>query len=477
MRRKLITVIVITLLVALPATPAVLGWHTEEIYRDVAARVSDDNPEIDLRIHEYERGWLGARAQYTVDITGPWAELYREHADTDEPLQMHGRDDIRHGPWLGEGFGAARFDSELRMADALHALGHDEIADNPILVARSHINTRGHVDSRFHIPDYRFAFDAATDDGAPRTLTLEWRDAGGRAGIEGDLSRVLLLAPELTLSDDEGTHVAVRDFELGDRSRRGSDGLWLGRAHMAIAELEVALEEAGEALGMELNGLTIETRSEADDDRAEVTSLFAFDDMSVNGNRFEDGEFRTRIRNLEREPLARLNHLINRAQQEFGQDEIDPAYEAEMMEAVDDLLRGSPELQSERIHIGTDEGPITGDLRLGFDGERPFQSELPITLLDPLSGHLELRVPRPLVRDALYAAMQGHLPEGEFGGEMEARLRQQVDQSINILVAMGLLEREGSEIILRVQKETGGPPLVNDQDVMAMFQALSQLFE
>lgn len=481
MGRKLIVVVVLGLGAALAAAPAVLGWHTEQTYADIAGRVNADHADTRIRIDDYERGWLGARADYTVEIGGGWADLYHEAGGPEGPLRIHGRDRIRHGPWVGNGLGAARVDSELRMTEALEALGHSEIAREPVIHARSVVSVTGGLDSRFHIPDHRIEFEATGRDGEPERLSLNWREAGGRGGIEGDTTRVLLTVAEIALATEGGDRLTLNGLEIGDRSRRGDDGLWLGRMHLAIEDVALVIDDAAEPVDFHMKRLTIENHTDADDSHARADTIFAFDRARANGVTVGDGELHAHFSHLAREPLARLAATLERVQRQVDADpkaaEIDDATEAELTKALGDLLRGSPQVRTERFHVDTAEGPIGGELRLRFDGERPFDPDIPVTLIDPISGHLELRIPAELARRGLYASMRQQLPEGHFEDEMDARLRQQVEQTINILVAMGLIDREEQELIFRVEKETGEPPLVNDQDIMAMIQAIASLME
>lgn len=473
MRRKLIMALVVIVLVAVPISPAVLGWHAEQAYESISERISADYPDIDWRVESFERGWLTSSARYRVEIGGNWAETLQPGQDG--PLVLHGRDRIRHGPWVGDRFSAARIDSVLRAPEWLQALGQDEIAREPIISARSHIDTLGNVDSRFHFPDHRVDIQDEQSADSAETVTIEWNDAGGHGGIEGDLTRVLVHVPDLRVTNDSGDAVSVRDFEIGDRSRRTSDGLWLGQLHLAVAEVAFVGGGAEAPDDARLRDFELRSETDADDDYATAETRMTFAEFTAGAITFSDADIHTRAEQLARGPMARLSQLANDMQAGVNGDAA--ANEEALYAAVDDLLRGSPRLASERMQVDTPVGRATADLALRFDGDRDFRSAVPVSLIDPLAGHLELRLPRELIRRSMYAAMSDEPPADLFTTEMDSRARQQVDQAINILVATGLMEREDDTLIIRMDKESGGPALINDQDIMAMIQALGGLFE
>ncbi len=473
MRRKLILAFVVIVLVAAPISPAVLGWHAEQAYESISEQISADYPDVDWQIEDFERGWLTSAARYRIEIEGNWAEALQP--GDNGPLILHGSDQIRHGPWVGDRFSAARIDSTLRATEWLQALGQDEIAREPIVNARSHIDTLGNVDSRFHFPDHRVEITGEMLQDGAETVTVEWRDAGGRGGIEGDLTRILVHIPDLRMTNERGDAVSVTDFEAGDRSRRAHDGLWLGRMHIAVDELTFVGGDTEAPEDARIRGLELRSETRADDDYATTDTRLAFAELAAAGITFRDADVDIRAEQLARAPLARLNRMANEVQ--AGRNgEAEGSTEA-MHAALDDLLRGSPRLATERMQVDTPVGLASGDIALRFDGERPFRSAVPVSLIEPLAGHLELRLPRELVQRSMYAAMRDEPPADLFTTEMDSRTRQQADQAINILVATGLIDREDDTLIVRIDKEAGGPALVNDQDIMAMIQALGGLFE
>lgn len=478
MTRKLIAGLVVLVLAAVVATPAALGWQTERTYTRIVERVNADNRDIAVRIDEYERGWLTARARYTVRVTGPYREAFREIAGTDQGLQLDGRDRISHGPWADGGPAIARIDSEIRMTEALQALGQEAIADAPIVSARSVIDLRGDVHSRFHVPDHRF--EAAAGEGGSEALSAEWREVSGNASLVDGTTRFTLLVRELALQNDGGDRFAVSDVEIGERSRRNGEGLRLDRAHLTIGRVDLRVDDPQRPLDFRMQGLELASEIDAAGDHAGIDSLLGFERALANGIELTDARIETRLEHLRREPLARLQALMSEMRREHdpGEDlEARDVPDAEIRAALAELLRGSPRLQSESLQVDTPDGSISGDLRLAFDGERRFDINAPMTLLGPLSGRLELYVPREVVRRGLYTGMREQLPGGEPGADMEARLRRQADQAIDVLVGTRLLGEQDGRLVLRIDKEAGEPALVNDQDIMRLLQAIAGLMQ
>lgn len=482
MRRKLIVVLVIGLAVAVPASPAVVGWHTDRMYHDLAAELDSDTDNVGVEIDDYEVGWLESRSRYTIEITGPWADLLREQAGGDGAVRIEGRDQIRHGPWTGAGFGAARIESQWRAPELLRALGQDDIAEETVARARSTIDARGNLDTRFAVRDHAFEFSVDTEDGGePETVEVDWRDAAGRAGVEPDLRRLLVTLATLRVEGSGGDSVSLERLEMGSRTRPASDGLQLGSGHLAVDALDARFAAAEDSFELGARALSLENAIEADDDTARADSIAAFDELRVQGLALDDGEIHLRASELDREPLARLQSLLDEAratvQDGAGEGSEVDELDADIRDAFGEVLRGSPSVRSERIHIGTPDGAIRGDLTAGFDGERPFDAATPVSLIDPIHADFELRIPHGFARRLAYASMEGELPQDDLSEAASSDQRQQIDQALEIIVGLGLIEREGDELILQFDKEAGGPPLINNQDIMAMIEAFSRLTE
>lgn len=480
MARKLIAGSIVLVLAAVVATPAALGWQAERIYARIVERVRADNPDVHIRIDEYQRGWLTARARYTVSITGAYRAAFRGVAGTDQRLELNGRDRISHGAWADGRPAIARIDSEIRMTEALRALGQEAIADDPVLEARSVIDLGGDTHSRFRIPDFRFDAASRNREGETGGITIEWRDVSGEASLVNGTARLGMRVGQVALENDHGARVTITGLELGDDSRHDEQGLRSGRAELSVRRLGVRGDHPEQPLDIQIERLMAANETAVAGEYAEITSLLAFERAVVNGIDLTDARVETRLGHLRREPLGRMQALMAEMQRRRGaDDELDSrdVPDAEIDAALADLLRGSPRLESERLQVHTPDGRISGDVRLGFDGERDFDVDIPLTLLDPLSGRVELYVPRELVRRGLYARMREHLPRGEFGAEMDARLRRQVDQTIDLLVGARLLAEDGGRLVLRIAKEAGGQVRVNDRDITQLIQVLGRLME
>lgn len=480
MARKLIAGLAVLALAAIIATPAALGWEAERTYTRIVQRVNADNRDVAVRIDEYERGWLTARARYTVSISGPYGDAFREISGSDRRLRLEGRDRISHGPWADGRPAIARIDSEVRMTEALSALGQDAIADDPVVHARSVIGLGGDVRSRFRVPDHRFEAAVSDPEGEVEQLTVEWRNVSGDAAVTDGTTHFTVLVREMTLRNDGGDRLALSGVEIDDRSQRSAEGLRLDRARLSIERLELQVDAPESPLDLRVERLAAANEMDLAGDHAEITSLLTFERALANGVELTDAEVETRMGHLRREPLVRLQALMNRMQREAGPGDDLEARDVpgdEIRAALADLLRGSPRLESERLQVDTREGRVSGDVMLAFDGEGGFDVDVPATLLGPLSGRLELYVPRTLVRNGLYSAMREQLPGGELGEDMDARLRRQAGQTIDLFLGTGLLDEVDGRLVVRIDKEAGGPALLNNQDIMRMLQAIAELVE
>jgi len=474
MARKLTFAVILVVLVGVPASPAVLGWYTESAYRDAAAQLGAANPDVSVRIEAYERGWLSAEARYTIELGGPYADLRQDLTGQSGPIRITGRDRIRHGPVTDLRLRVARADSELRMTEFLRELGQDEIADDTVLAARSTVTPDGRLETRFHLVDHRIELAHEGE-----RLALEWQDAGGRAEISAGVPSFLFVVPSLVMETGAGDRLELADLELGDRSHATPDGLRVGNNHVGFARLDIALSNVNAPDTLFIEQFALENEASVDDNMFRLSSLATFDRAVAGDVELREAELSLLLTGLRRAPLARLVDMLNRIQAEeqaaSGELGVDRETQEELAVIVDELLSTSPELRAESMRVSTGEGLVQGELVARFDGDRAYDSATPITLVDPLNGHLELRLPRSLVTRVMYDSMRGNLPVGEFGAEMENRLRTQVQQTVNLLVGAGLIKSDGDDLIVRVDKEAGSPPMLNNQDIMAMIRFLSKI--
>lgn len=478
-RRGALADLAVAALVAVAAVPAALGWQAERTYTRVVERINADHRDLDVRIDAYDRGWLSSRARYTVRLGGRYREALRGIAGADRPLELHGRDRIRHGVWAGGRPAAARIDSAVHTARAPRDPGRDAGAHAPVLGATSVIGLTGDVRTRFRVPDRRIEAGARAPGGGGGRLVVEWHDVSGDAGLADGVGRFTLRVREAVLHDDRGDRLAIAGLELRQRSRRGAGGVRLQDARVAVRRLDLRVEGGARPLAFRLERLTLRNRVDAEGDaHVGIVSELAFERARVDGVALTDGRLETRLRHLRPRPLARLQALMagmRRGHGAGGGPRPGGPPDAAIDAALAELLRGSPRLEADRLRLRTPDGRIAGDLRLAFDGERRFDLDAPLTLLGPLSVRLELQAPRALVRRGLYRGLRGQLPRGEFRAEMEARLRRQVERSVDLLVGSGLLAEQRDRLVLRIDKDAGGPALVNGRDVTAVIGAVAGL--
>ncbi len=134
MKRLLVVVALLALL--LLSLPALVGLQVESEYRHLASQRA-------VSALDFERGWFGSRARW------------RLRAPNLPPLEIVDR--VRHGPWLGDGFGLARVASRAQGLDgvtlatriALDGAGETQIAwSRPLSLNGARLAAGGNAELR-----------------------------------------------------------------------------------------------------------------------------------------------------------------------------------------------------------------------------------------------------------------------------------------------------------------------------------------
>lgn len=429
MRARRLTMLFGAIVALSAATPGLLGIQAQRQYDHYVDQLEGAGYRLTER--SYARGWFGSDAAFTASLPVP--------ADEDaEPVLLHFRSRIVHGPFLGapRAFGLARVDSELHVGD-VPLLVRDDRA--PV---RTTVGLFGETYTVIDMP----ARQASFEDGALQlesgALAGELRTEPGLGGATGHLT-----LPLVRLRGGEGEGAELTGLRLDAGTRRSASGLALGEWRLTIEALGGT--QAGKAL--HLADLELAARSDEKDGLVSGSADYRLRQVVADGATYGPMDLRLTVSRLPAEALARVQQALDDASAAPEELQAQAAGLA-LLSNADALLAGDPAVALERLQVDTPDGRVEGQFELQATGLRLAQIKDAATALRRVEGKASLRVPEAILARFLHQhAMQQLVAEAGEGAELdeaalEATAAELARQQVAGLVAQELLVREGGQL-------------------------------
>ena len=387
------------------------------------------HPDLEVTQFDYRRGFFGGELVYDLawspQEAAEFLDALREGGLLEEEsLRVSGAMQVRHGPWIGGGFGVAATDTQLALPDEIRAALPEYPGQAPLLRVAGRLTFGGMVEARVRTVDYD-GFIAPPELGGRARLELKGLDATLRSTPRLDRAVITLRMERgvIGVSDGgeafelsiDGMYFDADAEEVRPRLWLGTSGGGFGRVAVTTASGEFAMHEA-----------RIATNTWMESARAQSTSTMTFGAITLAGHSAQGGELVVAVRDLDADALEELARLS----EEVGEAMRGP--EPPAPDAVMELFIA----QFERLLAA---GPSFGIERMSLSLQAP----------DDLTGRFELRVEgvTELSAESLDALARG------LRGELELRLRLDAMRYIATLMATGQLGADADEAAVRQAAE------------------------
>jgi uncharacterized protein YdgA (DUF945 family) len=417
------------------------GDRIEERFRGTVAALSTEG--IKGRVVEYRRGAADAEAVTQWEIGEGEEQI---------PLRMSHR--LRPGP-------AGSADStEIETRLVLPAEVQEQLkpffSDQPPLTIESKLGADSRQQHRFRVRAY---------EGVVEGTQIQWSGAQGEMEADGNLTRAngSVTAPLLNLSAPETQErLQIVNARLNFTYHRASpDAPWLGEFQFGVDEISGAkgddptsafaiVKPALSASLEEADGLLtakLETRA------ARVSAA----DVVV-----EDAAFAWALRGIDAAAYRSLQkHLTAAAQAAQSPEETETVVNAVLLQLLPSFLARSPEIELTRLGGRTPEGTTELKGRVRYTGNGDLAA---FAIETDLEAAWSLRIPEVLIQRLAVVTNAA----GEGGtAELEA-IRESVAIQTQMLVETGLLAREDSALVSRLELK-GGKLTINGQPADGLF--------
>jgi uncharacterized protein YdgA (DUF945 family) len=437
--------------------------------------------EVSVTRFDYQRGFFGGQLEYDLSWTPQGTEglleaLRESGALSEDSLRIRGSTQVRHGPWIGGGFGVAAADTALALPDELRGALPQYPGEAPLLQLDARITFAGMLRTRIRAVDYDGLVNPPELGGSARVelkgleATLHSTPQLDRVTMELRLQRGLVEVREGT----EFFELSVDGAYLDADAEEARPRIWLGTSGGGFGRLAVTMVDSA----FVMNESRVATNTWMEGERVHSTSTMTFGETSLAGQSMRGGEFTVTVRDLDAgamEELARLSEEMAQAARDEESPE-GPAAEAvveRFIDAFERLLVAGPSLALERMSLSL-QAPddFTGRFDLGVEGVTELSLEAMDALARALRADAEFRLRLDALRYIAQIVAAGQLGAGASQAELEQATAALYEQALQGLggVPFVVIGEEDVAVAAELREgvlSTGGVEVMNVESMLA----------
>lgn len=293
----------------------------------------------------------------------------------------------------------------------------------------------GRSDWRLTIPALRHApAEGTAFDWTEGRVDFQFNPAGTTARVRG--------AMDAFTAQDATARFTARGILLASDQKRGSDALWYGKAHVAVAAVEVLAKEQN--MGFDMSGVSVDVAVTDKRKTADVAYDLRMGRLAVAGEQVDALRFAVRLANLDKASLLALSDA--EARNTAGIETMTPEQQAA---ALKPLMRGlgkavlarGTAVEIEEISAAYHGARAVIKGKVALQGATAADLDDPKALLGKLVARFDVRVPVALVREiaGTVAAKQAAQQSAQQGKPNDAQAVAQLRQSMTDVVVGRLL--------------------------------------
>jgi uncharacterized protein YdgA (DUF945 family) len=438
--RKTLAVAVAVLLTAL-ALPYGFGLQAEKSYHGLLAQLSHRSGWQFTAVR-YQRGWFSSTAETVIRYPGLPAEFIAHHH-------------ISHGPFPIERILEAEWrwtpvQAHITTQVTLEARAGQHAPELPPMVTETTLQLDGSGALRAGIAPLRRT-------GAHGEI-IDWGGLRAQAYFDRDWKNLRLEArlPALTVTGPAGAGgVSLSRLWLQAQLQEASaSGLFLGGGTLNIARLEFA--GSGGTLGMQ--DLQLAGTAHAAGAALDLTLRQRVETIRTAAGHYGPGEITVEARHLDVAALAKFKSEI----EALSRGHLPPGQAAlrladKTLELIGALSRQAPELELTTLRLKTEHGEIRGAAKVVLDGRKHSAIPTALQLLMALSGHGELTIPTPVLKELFAPAIRRDIEAWQRRGALTPQdLARLTPQAMDDILDRALPQYLAHSDWLRYFAETGG---------------------
>ncbi|VAW85814.1 hypothetical protein MNBD_GAMMA17-2161 [hydrothermal vent metagenome] len=428
---------------AIAAAPYMIGANIEEQFRTQFEELATSPqlpPEMQVTLDRYERGYRTATVytSFSLDMRNAQQNPTPGAPQLPEHLKLTMKHEIEHGPLISGAPSAmtlAKFVSTIELSDEYREIERFYFKDKPFFSATSYLEKDSSSISDMHIPTYQgpsHVGDAEVKwEGFSGTVAGNWNEIAAKMDATAPLLEIAM----------SGMKLSMKGFTTTSDTAVSPQGLNLGTVVMGIDQIDASgPNPAGSQQSMTLNKLRMYADATQNGPLVNIIQEIGFDNVIVDGDRYENGLIRIEFNNLDATTLENLQQKIQAQVNSLPSDAtpelIQSTMLAELQAIVPALLKHSPEIQISKASVTTPQGQIDGRLKFALLPGDSFDPQMGVMALIPLLDiEVDLKLPLSLVTQ---------LAEGMANGQIRAQLtaQEQVMEEAEIIKQSAMMAQQ-----------------------------------
>lgn len=393
---RAILIILIILCLGLLIPPYWFGMKAEDEFNTLVDNVSKlENLEIVSK--SYKREWLTSSAEV----------IYSFKDEDKESLRIIEKDIIYHGPIpIGLLFkGKLMFKPVMAVIETKAELKTDSqeeysqfINSLPQMDFDTTISLNGYGTTEVLIP----SVDRELEDGK----TLKWSGLDGIIDFTPELYKVssVINSGNLVIEDDTfRIGIVGLDIESNLNYPASNYKNPLGNIDIRIEEFNSEGKDEDDLNKLTLTNLEFTGSTDQKGSLLNHTHSLGFEELIVGGNSYGPGIYELQLRNIDKTAFEEIQFALDQNQNLEGSNATD-LLTAELMKALPNLFKSSPEIEVTELSIKTGQGEIIGHAIISVDGkdlDNPEMATNPIFLLTSVSAEINLSISQKLMNNLL----------------------------------------------------------------------------
>lgn len=433
-------------------SPMLIGIDVETRYQALLDQV--EQAGVVVVNHDYQRGWFGSSSTALLELPVTAPESSNQIAAGKPRLVLHS--DITHGPLSqNHGFSLAGIHSELKAGEP--------VTDKSSASIHTIIRFDGTGESL--ITSSEIPLSSKTE-----RVSTEIRDLSARITFDGDFRKgsMTLDIPELSFHAVSGNSLEFNSANVTSSYQIGPDGLSFDGGAIKVSQINLTGDNQASSAVLEQPSLELSIMEESE--HIDIAIEYFHQSLISNNSTFGPAKLRVGLDNLSRKALEGIGQGID---QLFTKRQVDNSKESLLLATLlitsgVELLKYSPAVAIEQLHLETPNGVVEGDVSLQLNGTNLSRTIHSSDILNRLTANGSLRIPEQsllnIMEKAALREIKQQFEQRRSDGEeieqpdeitLEALSIAGAKARLDHLLEQQLLVRNGKSITTRVKLKNG----------------------
>lgn len=448
----LVLLFYLAITVALVLSPMLIGIDVETRYRALLHQVEQTG--IVVVSHDYQRGWFGSSSTALLELPITPSESSNQFTAGKPKLVF--TSDISHGPLSqSHGFNLANIHSELK--------AREPVADKSSASIHTIIRFDGTGESL--ITSSEMPISRETE-----RVSTEINGLSTRITFGADFSKgsVALDIPEITFNAVSGNSLKFDSVNATSSYQIGPDGLSFDGGAIKVNQINLTGNNQGSPAVLEQPSLELSIIEESE--HIDIAIEYLHQSLISNNSTYGPAKLRVELENLSKKALEGIGQGFD---QLLTKRQVDNSKESLLLATLlitsgVELLKYSPAVAIDQLHLETPNGVIDGDVSLKLTGTNLPRTVRSSDLLNRLTANGSLRIPEQsllnIMEKVTLREIKKQFEQRRSNGEeieqpdevtLEALSIAGAKARLDHLLQQQLLVRNGKSITIRVKLKNG----------------------